>query len=615
MGRGLWACLLLLGLALSIGLPVALAAQPIPGTTVSVALLGPPSLEVSPGGAANFTWAVINSGPSSFTLDVSATSSDASFRVSVVPSRLSVAAGAVQEVYVNVSAPSGQPTGTATVRVRFATTAPVIGELEVPVSVSVVSAPASAGVLTAFIAVGAIIAIGFTAVLIFERTRVPDLLILILLGLLLGPVALVYFRIAFVPPGALETATPYFTAAALMIILFDGGLNLRLTSIARSLGIVGLFTGLNFVLTVFVVALVTTVFLGYPWAVGLLLGAVLGGTSSAVIIGVVRPLRVSDETKILLTLESVLTDVLCVVTVIALLDLLRGGPGASMMSVFTNLGQAFTVALAEGLLAGVGWLLLLGRLSKKPFSYMLTIAVLFILYAVSEFTGGSGAMAAFVFGLVLGNRKDFERLMRLPPRVVVDDRIKQFHAELSFVIRAFFFVFLGVVFTIQVGGGWAVATAVPFLSELNGTFLLFVLGVLMSFLGIVGVRLATAAIVGRWRQKSPAERRLLWSAMGRGLAAAVLASLPFTIPSFATPVTPEDLYYRGLMAPYQAQFLNFAFFIILLTVVTTTLGVISSERAVGRELKAISAVDREGLSFLRSLDLENIDVLERPPKS
>ena len=87
----------------------------------------------------------------------------------------------------------------------------------------------SVGVLTAFLAIGGIIAIGFAAGLIFDRTRVPDLLILIFLGVLLGPVSTAFFGVSFVPSNVLEFLTPYFTAVALMIILFDGGLNLRLT--------------------------------------------------------------------------------------------------------------------------------------------------------------------------------------------------------------------------------------------------------------------------------------------------------------------------------------------------------------------------------------------------
>ena len=475
----------------------------------------------------------------------------------------------------------------------------------------------SVSLLTAFLAAGGVIAIGFAAGLIFERTRVPDLLILIFLGVLLGPVTVTFFGVTLVPAAVLEFSTPYFTAVALMIILFDGGLNLRLSEIAKYLGVAGLQTGLAFVTTVFVISFITVAVLGYPWPVGLLLGAILGGTSSAVVIGVVRPLRASEETKIVLTLESVLTDVLCVVTVLALIQFLREGPGASVLPVFASLGQSFLVAIAVGSAFGLGWFLLLRKLEDKPFSYMLTIALLFVVYATGELAGGSGAMAAFTFGLILGNHVTLERHLNLKSRFVVDERIKQFHGEIAFVVRTFFFVFLGIVFSLQFTGAWAVSTQVPLLDLLNGTFWLFLLGILLVFLGIIGVRVLVSRATARVHRKPPAERRLLWSVMGRGLAAAVLASLPFTIPSFLAPSAPGDVYHASILAPYETQFLNAAFFIILLTVIATTVGVVSAERALGREAAAPrpAVYSTQVLELFKDLDVDDLQISEKPPST
>ena len=87
----------------------------------------------------------------------------------------------------------------------------------------------SVSLLTAFLAAGGVIAIGFAAGLIFERTRVPDLLILIFLGVLLGACAVTVLGVTPVLSGVLHFARPYFSAVALRIILVDGGLNLRLS--------------------------------------------------------------------------------------------------------------------------------------------------------------------------------------------------------------------------------------------------------------------------------------------------------------------------------------------------------------------------------------------------
>ena len=608
------AVLIVLPLALLAFVPPAAGATDIPGTPLTVFDLGPLSKAVYLGGTTNFSFAVFNGGPPPYVVNVTVNVSDPSFQVTVSPSMFTLPRDEVREIHVNVTAPEDGGTRIAAIIVRFEALSPVPGFTERNLTLTAQATPASVDALTAFLAVAGIIVIGFTATLIFERTRVPDLLILILLGLLLGPVTLTYFGISFVQPGVLQLATPYFTSLALMFILFDGGLNLRLLEVVRKLGVVGIHTGLNFILAVFGIAFATSILLGYDWVVALLLGAILGGTSSAVVIGIVRALHVSDETKIVLTLESVITDVLCVVTVLALMELLKSGPGGSMTIVFQDLAQAFAVSLVFAIAAGIAWLFLLQKVEKRPFSYMLTIAVLFGLFALSELSGGSGAMSAFVFGLVLGNHVDFAKRLRIRARFVIDARIKQFHSELAFVIRTFFFVFLGVVFTFDFGGGWRVSTSLPFLAGLNGTFALFLLGVFAIFLVIVFARVLTARIFTLVRPKPPAERRILWSLMGRGLAAAVLASLPFTVPAFVDPSGSGELYYQTVLAPYETQFTNIAFFIILLTVVATTVGVVVSERALGRATRATPQIPEwRGLEAVRQMDLDDLEISDRPP--
>jgi cell volume regulation protein A len=243
---------------------------------------------------------------------------------------------------------------------------------------------------------------------------------------------------------------------------------------------------------------------------------------------------------------------------------------------------------------------------------MLTIAILFVLYGVTEVAHGSGAMASFIFGLILGNHAELAKRLHLKPSFVVDERIKQFHSELSFVVRTFFFVFLGLVFTLQIGGPWKVSTSLPGLQGMSGTFPLFLVGVLFIFVAIVAVRGVTAHLTARLRSKSPAERRVLWSLMGRGLAAAVLASLPFTVPAFTSPAAPGDLYYQSLMAPFEQQFLNITLYIILLTVIATTLGIAASARSLGIPRPQPISVSQPTLGFWAQWE-EDLRSLEGPP--
>lgn len=81
----------------------------------------------------------------------------------------------------------------------------------------------------AFLLVGVIIGIGFVGSLFFERTRIPDLLSLVVIGILMGPV------FGLVDASQLDTMAPYVGALALMIILFEGGLNLDFEKIVTQL--------------------------------------------------------------------------------------------------------------------------------------------------------------------------------------------------------------------------------------------------------------------------------------------------------------------------------------------------------------------------------------------
>ncbi|HYY48317.1 MAG TPA: cation:proton antiporter [Thermoplasmata archaeon] len=581
------------------------SAATIPGTPIQVLELDPPTKEVWQGAQTNFSWVVSNPTGPRYRISLTANASDPDFSLEAFPANFTLGRDEFRVVRLNVTAPRDGAARTARIHIRFSTISPVASAFPLNATVVAQRPPGTINALTAFVAIGAIIAIGFAATLIFERTKIPDLLILIFLGVLLGPVALTYFGVVFVPRGVLEAAAPYFAAVALMMILFDGGLNLPLLQVIRKIGAIGLQTGMAFLATMVAVAYVSAIVLGYDLLVGFLLGAILGGTSSAVVIGVVRALQVGEDTKVVLTLESVLTDVLCVVSVIAIIELIRGGPGTSVGIVFIKLAQAFFVALGIGLAFGIGWLFLLRRASKKPFAYMLTIAMLFVLYGVTETAGGSGAMASFVFGLILGNHEELRKRLRLKGQFVVDERIKQFHAELSFVIRTFFFVFLGIVFTFQFGGGWDVSTGLPILSLANGTFALFLAGIIAIFLAITGVRIVTARVTAAVLHQPPGERRVVWSLMGRGLAAAVLASLPFTIPAFTAPATPNDLAYQTFMAPYEVQFLNIVFFIIILTVVVTTLGAATYSRLPAPTVPSAGAASGpSNLGFMSQLDFD-----------
>lgn len=530
------------------------------------------------GSSISYSWMVLNSNSTvNYSVNISSVSDSTDMNATLSLIHIDLQALQSEEVVLNIEPDRARVGDIVTVNVTFNATDQVSGSYGAKTITTVTEVVATTPisevptVILVFVAAGAIIFVGFFAMMIFEKTRVPDLLILVILGLLLGPVAATYFGVELVPSTITEFVMPYFAFLALVIILFDGGLNLNFDLVLRKINIALIHTLVVFVLTIVSVAVVAHFVLGYPWIIGILLGAVLGGVSGAVIITLVRGMRIDEETQTVLTLESVLTDVLCIIVALALVEFIIGTDDP--MAAITNLAAGFSVAFMVALFFGLFWLRILKRLYGKPFSFMITIAALFMLTGVVELLGGSGAMAALIFGLVLGNKDEIARIFKIKTKFVLDERIKQFHSELSFVVRTFFFVFIGLVFTLTLSGHMDVWTDIPGLDSLNYTPTLFIIGVILIFLTIMIVRFVAASFTTRIHPESKDDKFTIWIMVGRGLAAAVLASVPFTVAAYV-----EGTSYYDMMNPYRDQFLNIAFLIIVMSVVVTTVGVVWIER-------------------------------------
>src|SRR3990170_3375051 len=497
--------------------------------------------QVALGGNASFVWNIVNVNQVIYNLTFSGNVSSADYGLSVTPSNATLVPGAVVVMFVNVRAPGTPRAPQAAVDVTVWVEDGRHAHLHATV---VAREPVRfVDIITAFVAVGAIIFVGFFASLVFERTKIPDLIWLIILGLVLGPVLAAFFQVSLIPSDLLRLVTPYFAALALMIILFDGGLNLNLREVVSHAGASVLHTAITWFGSVSVITLVSIVLLGYPFWIGVLLGAILGGTSSAVVIGVVRGMSIGEDSRTILIMESTMTDVLCIIGALTVIGILRGG--GTLMGAIGGIATAFLVALGLGAIAGLLWLRVLSGMQGKPFGFMITIAALFLLYAGTEFLGGSGGMAALVFGLVLGNHGQIGKVFKVRAPFRVDDTFKQFHAEISFVIR---------------------------------TFLLVLVAIVLVFLGIWGTRVLASVVTSRTRPTTSEDRKALTVVMGRGLAAAVLASVPFAISAFTDPTNAEYGSYHNTMAPFEIPFLTISFIIILMTVVATTAGVVAFER-------------------------------------
>jgi cell volume regulation protein A len=375
--------------------------------------------------------------------------------------------------------------------------------------------------------------LGFFGNLFFKKTKISDIFILILVGLLLGPI---FNVIPLEIIELLRSFTPIFAAIALIILLFDGGLYLNFYKVITEIKNAFLYTILVFILGTIVSATLLHFIFGFEWLFGILAGAIIGGTSSAIIIPLITKSTATDKTKTIMTLESAITDIFCVVTTIAIVGVIIS-QSINPNTIIKELFSAFAIATVIGLIGGFIWIKMLRDIEEvKNFSYLLTLSFLFVLYAVTEFLGGNGAFCALVFGLVLGNASDILKTFKMK-EFTLEKNMTHFQTEISLLIKTFFFVYLGIIIDLNV----------------------ITLEVVLITLALVAIILILRALITRLLFSKALEKKdqdFIVALHARGLAAAVLATYPINM---------------GLNNIFTQKIVGIAFLLIIVTNITTTI--------------------------------------------
>jgi len=392
---------------------------------------------------------------------------------------------------------------------------------------------------------GAIIVIGFLGNYLLERRGLPDMLFLIVLGILVGPAT------GLVDANTVVGFAPYLAALALVFILFDGGMTMNIYRVFSESPRATVLATVGFSLSAMVTSLFSY-FLVIPSVsplYSLLFGTILGGSSSIIVMSLASRIKLSARSSTILSLESAINDILCIVLSLVIIEIIVLNGAVDLTTIAKSVASRFSIGAMLGIIIGVGWLSILKRIVKASYSYMLTLGIAVLAYALSEFLGGSGALCSLLFGIMLGNEKEIYGILRMkkPSSQVVDAGLKRFESELAFLLRAFFFVYIGLI-----------ATTTNFLNVTVGVALALTL--LLIRFGVV--RLATV------RSELVEERAIMSVLLTRGLASAVLATLPL---QYADPVKYSDV--GRIFQQLSPVYINVAVVVILATAVIATVGV------------------------------------------
>ena len=264
-------------------------------------------------------------------------------------------------------------------------------------------------VLSTLTLVALTIVLGYIGSIIFEKTKIPDVIWLMIFGMLVGPI------FGLMEPEIFLSASPLFSAIALIVILFDAGMNLDLVDTIKEFPRSILIAVLGIGTSILLVGYLSQFIFNITLIEGILLGVIVGGTSSPIVINIVRKLRVKEEVQTFLSLESILTDPIIIVIAIALLNMMTVSASVNIVGDITS---AFSQGALAGLIMGIIWSIILEKIRGSGYDYMLTMSVMLLMYVGVEYVAGSGAIAALFFGLVLGNTRKLARFFKLKMHTV-----------------------------------------------------------------------------------------------------------------------------------------------------------------------------------------------------
>jgi cell volume regulation protein A len=372
-------------------------------------------------------------------------------------------------------------------------------------------------VAQSLILVAAVLGSGYLASRLMSKKGIPESIFMISAGIILGTL----FRqdpscTICLDPSIFAPWAPYLGGLALVAIMFDSGLEtdieelLGQSKFAFLLAFIAFFSSLFFI--IFILHYLPT-YIQIPsiptftLKEAMLYGTIVGGSSGAVVASVAKSIGMKKNLTLLLTIESILTDAMCIIgtfTVIMWITI----PDLAIQQVVTFIATKFSVSLVTGAAFG----LIIAQVIHKQHPYTLILAMLLFLYGSTELIGGNGAIAVFISAVVLANLERLPLVSR--EEVVASVNIRKeslggFHSELSFLIKVFFYLEVGLIFNVNIFN----PSVVPAM----------IFGLIIAILLFL-IRIPGAAFISRISHLG--NTKVISVFYARGLAAAVLAFLP-----------------------------------------------------------------------------------------
>jgi NhaP-type Na+/H+ or K+/H+ antiporter len=253
------------------------------------------------------------------------------------------------------------------------------------------------------LSLASIIVLGIGAEWLAWRLRLPSILLLLIFGIVVGPVT------GFLNPDALfgDLLLPV-VSIAVAIILFEGGLNLRISELRQVGGVVRNLITIGVLVTWLIGAGAAHFLLGLNFALALLLGAILVVSGPTVIMPLLRHLRPSGQVGSILKWEGIVIDPIGAILAVLVFEAILAG-GFREAAAVTVIGLLKTILIGGGIgmLGAMIMVLLLRRFWIPDFLHgAVSLTLVIAVFAGSNLLQtDSGLLAATVMGIYLANQR------------------------------------------------------------------------------------------------------------------------------------------------------------------------------------------------------------------
>ncbi|MGR4869467.1 cation:proton antiporter [Variovorax sp. LARHSF232] len=269
-----------------------------------------------------------------------------------------------------------------------------------------------------------ILCAGLASQWLAAQIRLPAIVVLIAVGLLLGPVSgVVHLDIE-------REQLSELIGLGVAIILFEGGMDLKLSEFKRVGHGVGRLTVLGPPLAWLFGSLAAHYIGGLEWPVAIVLGAILVVTGPTVILPLLRQARLNKESAALLKWEGIVNDPIGVLMAVLAFQYFTIS-GGGLATTLKALGAAIAVALVLGGLGGwlIGWLYRRGGAPEHLKAPVLMVLVLAVFWLSNQVQHEAGLLTVTVMGLVIGNMDLVER-----------EALQRFKEDLTVVLLSVLFI-------------------------------------------------------------------------------------------------------------------------------------------------------------------------------